>query len=293
MIPFSIRKNTLDIAIVSIVLLAILTASKNAESQRLQDITPRAKIQKQGKTPFYIPQKEDPGAIPTMGLKKNERVNVWKGDKILSLWRGDSRYKEIALTFDDGPHPQFTRRLLELLKQLDVKATFFVVGKKVDEAPAIVAQTLADGHEIANHTYHHINLDKVGQPAVEEEIRLCNEAVKRACGKTPTLFRPPGGHHHAHILSGADKLGMQVILWTDDPADFAKPGADVILSRIMKEVSSGSDILLHDGIEQTLEMLPELVMQLRHDGYRFVTLSEMIRHTESDRAIPKIKKFTQ
>ena len=235
--------------------------------------------------------KEEPGTTHTLGLKANERVNLWKGDRLLSLWRGESRFKEVALTFDDGPHPDFTLRLLTLLKQLDVKATFFVVGKKVDQAPWIVSQTLTDGHEIANHTFHHINLDKVGQPVVEEEIRLCNEAVKRACGKTPTLFRPPGGHHHSQIMSGAEKMGMQVILWTDDPADFAKPGADVILSRILKEVANGSDILLHDGVEQTLEMLPELVCKLKRDGYRFVTLSEMIKHTESDRAIPKIKKF--
>ncbi len=232
-----------------------------------------------------------PGRLSSFGLKANDHVNLWKGDKVIKLWRGDPRGKEIALTFDDGPHPQFTYRLLELLRQLDVKATFFVVGKKVDESPQVAADILLQGHEIGNHTYHHINLDNTSQAVVEEEIRLCNAAVKKACGKTPVIFRPPGGHHQQHIMAGAEKMGMPVILWTDDPADFAKPGADVILARIMKEVSSGSDILLHDGMEQTLEMLPELIMRLKHDGYRFVTLSEMLRHTESEHTVLKVKKF--
>ena len=232
-----------------------------------------------------------PGRLSSYGLKPNDHVNLWKGDKVIKLWRGDTSAKEITLTFDDGPHPQFTYRLLELLRQLDVKATFFVVGKKVDESPQVVADILQQGHEIGNHTYHHINLDNTTQAVVEEEIRLCNVAVKKACGKTPVVFRPPGGHHQQHIMAGAEKMGMPVILWTDDPADFAKPGADVILARILKEVASGSDILLHDGMEQTLEMLPELIIRLKHDGYRFVTLSEMLRHTESEHTVLKVKKF--
>lgn len=215
-----------------------------------------------------------------------DRENKWRGDRqLLTLWRGDRSRREVALTFDDGPHPPFTQRLLDLLKQLDVTATFFLVGKKVDQAPGVVARMRREGHEVANHTYHHINLDKVSQAQVEEEIKLGNQAVKRACGITPTLFRPPGGHHGPQILEAAKKLGMTVILWTDDPADFAMPGVAVIQSRIMEDVSNGSDILLHDGVEQTLEMLPDFIAVMRQQGYQFVKVSEMTRHVEAARIV--------
>jgi peptidoglycan/xylan/chitin deacetylase (PgdA/CDA1 family) len=219
--------------------------------------------------------------------KPRDQINLWQGEKLLSMWRGDPTRKEIALTFDDGPHPPFTQRLLALLKQLKVKATFFLVGKKVDQAPGVVSLIAKDGHEVANHTYNHLNLDNMTQQQVETEIRLCSESIKRACGKTPVVFRPPGGHHRPQIMSAAGALNMSVILWTDDPADFANPGADVIVSRVLEEVGSGSDILLHDGVEQTLEMLPDLVARLRQDGYKFVTVSEMVRHMERKRLARK------
>ena len=221
------------------------------------------------------------GPGPPFTAQLHDQINLWQGERLLTLWRGDPSRKEIALTFDDGPHPPFTHRLLALLKQLNTKATFFLVGKKVDLAPGVVAMIAHDGHEVANHTYNHLNLDTMTQAEAVTEIRLGNEAIRRACGMTPTLFRPPGGHHHAHILRAAGSLGMKVILWTDDPADFANPGADVIVARILEQVGNGSDILLHDGVEQTLEMLPDLVARLRRNGYRFVTLSEMVHSMET------------
>ena len=225
--------------------------------------------------------------LAPLSTKPHDQTNLWQGDKLLSLWRGDPTRKEIALTFDDGPHPPFTQRLLALLRQLNVKATFFLVGKKVDQAPGVVELIARDGHEVANHTYNHLNLDKMTQMQVETEIRLGNDAIWRACGKMPALFRPPGGHHHPHIMRAAGALNMTVILWTDDPADFANPGADGIVARILEQVGSGSDILLHDGVEQTLEMLPDLIARLRQDGYRFVTASEMVRHMETKRLARK------
>ncbi len=232
-----------------------------------------------------VAQVSAPASFAQIPQPRKDRVNQWRGDRVLSFWRGDPTRKEIALTFDDGPHPPFTQRLLALLKQLNIKATFFLVGKKVDQAPEVVALIARDGHEVGNHTYHHLNLDKMTQEQVKTEIRLGNEAIRRACGSTPIVFRPPGGHHLPHILRAAAELGMTVALWTDDPADFANPGADVIVTRILAQIGSGSDILLHDGVEQTLEMLPDLVATLRRDGYRFVTMSEMIHHMETQHLV--------
>jgi peptidoglycan/xylan/chitin deacetylase (PgdA/CDA1 family) len=217
---------------------------------------------------------------PLLWVLPGEAVNRWQGDRLLSLWRGDKSRREVALTFDDGPHPAFTARLLDLLKQEHVRATFFLVGKKVDEAPAMVARIAREGHEVANHTYNHSNLDKLTSKQAEAEIRQANDSIVRACGIKPTSFRPPGGHHKEVVYQAAAKQAMRTIFWTDDPGDFAKPTPDVIMARTLKDLDNGSDILLHDGIEPTMQMLPDLIARLRRDGYRFVTISEMAQHLE-------------
>ncbi len=221
------------------------------------------------------------GKRPLLWVLPGEAVNRWQGRHLLSLWRGDASRREVALTFDDGPHPDFTARLLDLLKREKVKATFFVVGKKVDEAPAMVARIAREGHEIGNHTYNHTNLDKLSREQAEKEISQANAAIKRACGVQAVSFRPPGGHHSEVVYHAASRQGMRTVFWTDDPGDFAKPAPDVIMARTLKDLDNGSDILLHDGIEPTLQMLPDLIARLRRDGYRFVTVSEMAQHLET------------
>lgn len=226
-----------------------------------------------------------PGGKPD-SLGGFSMVNVIAGDKqhglsVVQLVRGDEHLKEIALTFDDGPHPPFTERLLDLLKQLDVRATFFVVGRKVDAAPEILARMVAEKHDVANHTYHHVNLKTLPYGLVENEIRLDNDAIRRACGKEPVFFRPPGGQRNGEVVEIARRLGMSTLLWTDDPADYANPGADIIEEKLLQHVRPGAVILLHDGVEQTYQMLPDLVAKLRQQGYKFVTATEMAQHLEA------------
>ena len=213
--------------------------------------------------------------------KHKDTQTAWHGSALVTIVRGDPERREVALTFDDGPHPAFTPRLLELLQQLNVRATFFLVGKKVDKAPALVARILAEGHDVANHTYDHVNLGHASLELAENEIRLGSDAIRRACGSEPLYFRPPGGHHEPGVLSAAEKMNMTTVLWTDDPADYANPGSEVIESRLLKHIRNGAVILLHDGVEQTFEILPDLVARLRHEGYRFVTMSEMAQHLET------------
>src|ERR1700722_5691625 len=223
------------------------------------------------------------GSKPVVPPKRvvEQHINTWQNGRVIKIWRGDPNGKEVALTFDDGPHPAYTVRLLDLLREMHVKATFFVVGKKVDEAPWVLPRMLAEGHEVANHTYHHLNLDHADEALVMSEIRLGSDSIQRACGVKTFSFRPPGGHHNASVLSGAEKMNCRTFLWSDDPADFANPGADVLEKRLIGKVSGGALVLLHDGIEQTLEILPELISRLRHDGYRFVTVTELAEHMEA------------
>lgn len=235
----------------------------------------------------YAWEEHTPGAVPD-ALGGFGMDNIFSTDKqhtlsVMQLVRGDIRRKEVALTFDDGPHPPFTERLLVLLKQLNLRVTFFVVGRKVEEAPDLLVRMLEEGHEVANHTYHHPNLKLLPSGLVENEIRLDNDAIRRACGKQPLYFRPPGGQRNSEVIDIAHRLGMTTILWTDDPADYAKPGANVIEQQLLHHIRPGATILLHDGVEQSYQMLPDLVARLRLQGYKFVTVSEMIQHLEASR----------
>lgn len=184
--------------------------------------------------------------------------------------------KTIALTFDDGPHGDKTLKLLALLKQLDMRATFFVVGKMVDKYPWLVREEMALGHEVGNHTYDHLNLDNLTSAQVQFEYRACSDAVQRATGVRPVFCRPPGGRFDSEVVNAAAAEGMWTVLWTDDPGDFARPDPKVLVERLDRQLQGGGILLLHDGIPQTMEVLPGVIRELRKRGYRFVTCSELL-----------------
>ncbi len=196
--------------------------------------------------------------------------------------RGNPDLPEVALTFDDGPHPEFLPRLLDKLRELNVHATFFVVGEKVADAPDMAARIVQDGHEIANHTFHHLNLTTIPLPFIESEIKSNNDMIYQACGVRPKFFRPPGGRADEDVYRIARDEKLTTVMWTDDPADFSSPGPEVIEGRLLGHIRPGAVILLHSGIEQTLAILPDFVAQLRRGGYRFVTMSEMAQHLEKN-----------
>jgi peptidoglycan/xylan/chitin deacetylase (PgdA/CDA1 family) len=193
---------------------------------------------------------------------------------------GNRQLKEVALTFDDGPHANWTPQLLDLLRSLKVRATFFVVGKMVDKYPELVARELADGHEIANHTYDHLNLKKLPLAKVEKEIKDGAEAIRRAVGYTPMFFRPPGGQYNSDTLKAAADLHFTLVLWTANSKDFTYPAPAVLEQRLLAKPINGGILLCHDGIPATMQILPDLVAKLRAQGYSFVTVSELARHSK-------------
>jgi peptidoglycan/xylan/chitin deacetylase (PgdA/CDA1 family) len=192
------------------------------------------------------------------------------------LRRGNPKYKEVALTFDDGPHRESTPSILAILDRYHIKATFFVVGQMAAAAPDLIRAEALAGHEIGNHTYHHVNLQKATTVQASEEIEWCNREVESIIARRPATFRPPGGKYDERVMGIARTLGLATVLWTDDPADYASPGTDVIMQRITADVAPGSVILLHDGVDQTILALPPLIFALRNQGYEFVTVSEML-----------------
>jgi peptidoglycan/xylan/chitin deacetylase (PgdA/CDA1 family) len=194
---------------------------------------------------------------------------------------GDPDRKEVALTFDDGPHPAYTARLLEILKQYHAKATFFVVGEQAERNPELIRAEIAAGDSVGNHTYDHVSLVKIPQAYVGTEIKACGEVLKQITGRAPHLFRPPGGAYNDSVTDVSQSLGYTMVLWTDDPGDYASPGDDVILSRLLGKINNGSIILLHDGVEQTISILPQLLQYLKDHGYQTVTVDEMLHHSQN------------
>jgi len=184
----------------------------------------------------------------------------------------------IAMTFDDGPSAALTPKLLDLLAAHHIKATFFVIGENVAEHPDIVARAAREGHEIANHSWSHPNLAKMSDEGVRRQLRQTDEAIKSATGTRPTLLRPPYGSITEREKRWIhDEFGYQIVLWDVDPYDWKRPGPAVVRNRILQETRPGSIVLSHDIHPGTIEAMPSTFDALKAKGFKFVTVSELIR----------------
>ena len=194
------------------------------------------------------------------------------------LMRGNHELPEVALTFDDGPHPQSRARILDILKQFGAKATFFDVGKRIEERPDLVQRTLAEGHEVANHSTNHNRLPALSPEVRHREINDADIFYYSVTGRHLTLMRPPGMRYDDATLAETKRLGYIVVGYTtlSDDYNFAETAQDVA-SRSVRRSGNGSIILLHD-YAPTADALPTILRQLQAKGFRFVTISEMISH---------------
>lgn len=183
----------------------------------------------------------------------------------------------IAITFDDGPHPQNTPRLLDILRARNVKATFYVIGRSVDLYPQIVRRTVAEGHEIGNHTHTHRLLSKLSDGEVRNELTRCRDAVSRAAGVQMRTMRPPyGGLLQRQREMVHSEFGYPTILWSVDPLDWKRPGPSVVTSRILSGTTAGGIVLAHDLHAQTVDAMPATIDGLLRRGFKFVTVSQLL-----------------
>src|SRR5881392_3544051 len=184
----------------------------------------------------------------------------------------------IAITFDDGPSPTLTPKLLDILAAHHIKATFFVIGENVVEHPEIVARAAREGHEIGNHSWSHPNFGKMSDQGVRSQLQRTDDAIKNATGQRPTLLRPPYGSITEREKRWIhDEFGYDIILWDVDPLDWKRPGPAVVRNRILKETRPGSIVLSHDIHPGTIEAMPSTFDALEAKGFKFVTVSELIR----------------
>ncbi len=181
----------------------------------------------------------------------------------------------VALTFDDGPDPVDTPKLLDLLREKDVRATFFVVGKRADQYPEIVRRAWVEGHLIANHTWSHYSLFCFLMPSrLRAEIERGSESIRRICGFRPRCFRSPVGLRHPLLAPYLDDAGLEYVSWSIRTRDTLTANSSVIARRILNKAASGDIILLHDrlprGTDAMLEALPRVIDELRKRGFEFV-----------------------
>ena len=194
-------------------------------------------------------------------------------------WRGRVGERRVALTFDDGPDPDATPLLLDYLREQNIRATFFCIGKNVDAHPEIARRIVDEGHVIGNHTYNHYWWTPLMWGSeLSRQIGQTQEAIGRATGVTPVYMRPPMGMTNPHFYRVLDRLGMKMIGWDVRSLDTRKPVGEVI-ERAMRQTKGGSIVLLHDGsvpAEDLMEIVKGVVKGLREKGVEFETVDRMI-----------------
>jgi peptidoglycan/xylan/chitin deacetylase (PgdA/CDA1 family) len=186
--------------------------------------------------------------------------------------------KVIALTFDDGPWPNSTAKVLDILKKNRIKSTFFVVGQNVKNYPDLTKQIVADGHIIANHTWHHW-YHQMNAQAAAYEVANTGDIIYQTTGVRTSLFRPPGGIMNNGVAAYAKNNKYAVIMWSADSMDYSRPAVPRLMNNIFREAKPGGIVLMHDGggdRSNTVKALPEIISRFRKQGYEFVTVPELL-----------------
>lgn len=184
--------------------------------------------------------------------------------------------KKVALTFDAAWGADKTLKILEILEKYDVKATFFLVGFWLDKYPEETKAIAESGCEIGNHSNNHLQMSKLSEEKITEELNYVNEKVYQLTGKKPTYFRPPFGDYDNELIDTAEKLGLTTIQWSVDSLDWKGLSATEITSRVVKNVQNGSIVLFHNNSDNILEALPLVLANLINRGYEPVCMSELV-----------------
>jgi peptidoglycan/xylan/chitin deacetylase (PgdA/CDA1 family) len=183
----------------------------------------------------------------------------------------------VALTFDDGPHPELTPQLLDILRLNGIRATFYVIGRNVETYPEIARRIVSEGHEIANHTWSHPALTSVGASKLSQEIEKTSASIQRVTGRRPTNMRPPYGAINDRVRQAIFRdHGLDVIMWSCDPLDWKRPGAEVVRQRLVNGATPGGILLAHDIHPGTIEAMPGTIRDLKAKGYGFATVSQLL-----------------
>jgi peptidoglycan-N-acetylglucosamine deacetylase len=251
------------------------------------DITPQVKPKEQATklNPEQVSQKDltSQSQLPAKVENLNFTVPATFQGKTVDHVQPNNNEKVIALSIDDGPWPNTTLQMLDILKQNNVKATFFWVGQALQANPEIGKQVVAQGHAIGNHTWHHW-YRRMDEATAKSEIERTNELIYKTTGVKTTLFRPPGGVLNNGLAAYAKSQKYAVVMWSQTSAD-TDPRAkyQVFVKNVLRDAKPGSIVLMHDGggdRQRTVQALPEIISKLKQQGYRFVTVPELLVNSQ-------------
>ena len=226
------------------------------------------------------------------------QISTWLGPKWIYLGTGPQPGggRRIALTFDDGPHPTYTTRLLDALYTRDVAVTFFVLGQQVAAYPSVAQRIVREGHEIASHSYRHPDLSRMSAAGIRDELSRTRNVIYQTTGRNPTLLRPPYGSYNATVQSVAKEFGYPLILWSVDTRDWESRNVNAIMGHFVDgrgniRIREGDIILLHDIYGTTIDAAIRAIDLLLANGFTFVTVSELL--TERHGTITPGKVYNQ
>ncbi|SER96106.1 polysaccharide deacetylase family protein [Salipaludibacillus aurantiacus] len=195
---------------------------------------------------------------------------------------GDSAGRQIALTFDDGPDATYTPQILDILKDKGVPATFFVVGRQVDQFPELMQRIVKEGHGLGNHSFTHPDLTAIQSSEVREELFKTQQSMSRAVNRLPDLFRPPYGKLTRADEDFLQEKGFRIVMWSVDTLDWTGLSGDEIFNRVKNNIKPGGIILQHNidvnpgMLDGTVEALPRIIDELQKQGYTFVTVQTLL-----------------
>jgi peptidoglycan/xylan/chitin deacetylase (PgdA/CDA1 family) len=219
--------------------------------------------------------------IGAAGYQSMAPTGQWYGRTFIG---NSASRKQIALTYDDGPNDPHTLRLLEVLAKHDVRATFFLIGRYVQQRPDIAREVVRSGHVVGNHTFTHPLLIFKGASEIRDELEQCRQSLLEVVGGHSNLFRPPFGGRRPGTLRIAREMGLEPIMWNVTGYDWNAPPAALIERKISNRVRGGDVILLHDGghkqmgadRSQTVLATEHLISRCKGEGYEFVTIPKMV-----------------
>jgi peptidoglycan/xylan/chitin deacetylase (PgdA/CDA1 family) len=230
-------------------------------------------------------------ALTAAGYQSMAPTGQWYGRTFTGLTRGT---KQLALTYDDGPNDAHTPGLLELLARHNVHATFFLIGRYVQQRPEIARQIVKAGHIVGNHTFTHPLLIFKSATEIRRELSDCRSALQEAVGGHSNLFRPPFGGRRPAVLRIARELGLEPVMWNVTGYDWSAPPSMAIEQKVAKQIRGGDVILLHDGghkqmgadRSQTVLATDQLIKRHQSEGWEFVTIPQMMEGKAREDALP-------
>ena len=227
-------------------------------------------------------------AAATAGYQSMAPTGQWFGKTFTGLPHGS---RQLALTYDDGPNDPHTLRLLEVLAKHNVLATFFLIGRYVEQRPDLAREIVQAGHTVGNHTFTHPLLILQSEPEIRRQLTRCKAALQDAVGQHSNLFRPPFGGRRPAVLHIAREIGLQPVMWNVTGYDWNAPPAAAIERKVASHIRGGNVVLLHDGghkqlgsdRSQTVIATDHLLTRYKSEGFEFVTIPKMMAESATRR----------